>query len=182
MAGIERVTVTLSDNLLRDIDRREKNRTKFIAEAVRHELERRRRAELRRSLENPRARNSPSRGSMNGRGVCPTKIARCSSTAAPVKRFGGFPARAGWSWVSRSGSEVRPRHRRSCGARSHVGSRTTGHQALRGSKRSGHHQRPALSPCVGGAGCFVLGGTPGQGRLYPALAAVRAASRRSRSR
>jgi hypothetical protein len=35
---------------------------------------------------------------------------------------------------------------------------------------------------VGGAGCFVLGGTPGQGRLYPALAAVRAASRRSRSR
>ena len=53
MAGIERVTVTLSDDLLRDIDRREKNRSKFIAEAVRHELERRRRAELRRSLENP---------------------------------------------------------------------------------------------------------------------------------
>ena len=53
MASIERVTVSLPNNLLRDIDRREKNRSKFIAEAVRHELERRRRAELRRSLENP---------------------------------------------------------------------------------------------------------------------------------
>src|ERR1017187_4381682 len=53
MAGIERVTVTLPNDLVRDIDRREKNRSKFIAEAVRHELERRRRAELFRSLENP---------------------------------------------------------------------------------------------------------------------------------
>jgi hypothetical protein len=53
MASIERVTVTLPNDLLRGIDRREKNRSKFIAEAVRHELERRRRAELRRSLENP---------------------------------------------------------------------------------------------------------------------------------
>ena len=53
MAGIARVTVTLPDDLLRDIDRREKNRGKFIAEAVRHELDRRRRDELRRSLQNP---------------------------------------------------------------------------------------------------------------------------------
>jgi len=53
MASVERVTVTLPNDLVRDIDRREKNRSKFIAEAVRHELERRRRAELRRSLENP---------------------------------------------------------------------------------------------------------------------------------
>jgi hypothetical protein len=35
------------------IDRREKNRSKFIAEAVRNELDRRRRHELRRSLDNP---------------------------------------------------------------------------------------------------------------------------------
>jgi hypothetical protein len=34
-------------------DRREKDRSKFVAEAVRHELDRRRRAELRRSLQNP---------------------------------------------------------------------------------------------------------------------------------
>ena len=40
-------------DLVRDIDRREKNRSKFVAEALRHELDRRRRAELRRSLQNP---------------------------------------------------------------------------------------------------------------------------------
>jgi hypothetical protein len=39
--------------VLRDIDRREKNRSKFVAEAVRRELDRRRRDQLRRSLQNP---------------------------------------------------------------------------------------------------------------------------------
>lgn len=53
MAGFERVTVTLPNDLMTEIDRREKNRSKFVAQAVRHELERRRRDELRRSLENP---------------------------------------------------------------------------------------------------------------------------------
>src|SRR5208283_3421198 len=53
MANVERVTVTLPNDLVRDIDRREKNRSKFVAEAVRHELDRRRRSELRRSLQNP---------------------------------------------------------------------------------------------------------------------------------
>jgi Arc/MetJ-type ribon-helix-helix transcriptional regulator len=53
MATVERVTVTLPDDLVSDIDRREKNRSKFVAEAIRHELDRRRRAELRRSLQNP---------------------------------------------------------------------------------------------------------------------------------
>ena len=53
MASVERVTVTLPDDLVRDIDRREKNRSKIVAEAVRRELDRRRRDELRRSLENP---------------------------------------------------------------------------------------------------------------------------------
>jgi Arc/MetJ-type ribon-helix-helix transcriptional regulator len=53
MPVIERVTVTLPDDLVRDIDRREKNRSKFVAEAVRRELDRRRREELRRSLQNP---------------------------------------------------------------------------------------------------------------------------------
>jgi hypothetical protein len=47
------VTVTLPNELVRDIDRREKNRSKFVAEAVRNELDRRRRVELRRSLQNP---------------------------------------------------------------------------------------------------------------------------------
>ena len=53
MASVERVTVTLPNDLVRGIDRRERNRSRFVAEAVRHELDRRRRAELRRSLQNP---------------------------------------------------------------------------------------------------------------------------------
>ena len=53
MASVERVTVTLPNGLVKDIDRREKNRSKFVAEAVRNELARRRRDELRRSLHNP---------------------------------------------------------------------------------------------------------------------------------
>ena len=53
MASGESVTVTLPDNLARDIDRWEKNRSRFVAEAVRNELDRRRGAELRRSLQNP---------------------------------------------------------------------------------------------------------------------------------
>lgn len=53
MAALERVTVTLPNDLIKDIDRREKNRSKFVAEAVRNELDRRRREELRRSLNNP---------------------------------------------------------------------------------------------------------------------------------
>src|SRR5512140_288970 len=58
MASVERVTVTLPHSLIKDIDRQEKNRSKFVAEAVRHELDRRRRAELRRSLQNPHAESA----------------------------------------------------------------------------------------------------------------------------
>jgi hypothetical protein len=58
MSSVERVTVTLPNDLVRDIDRREKNRSKFVAEAVRRELDRRRRAELRRSLQNPHAESA----------------------------------------------------------------------------------------------------------------------------
>src|ERR1039457_592727 len=53
MANFERVTFPRPNDPVRDIDRREKNRSKFVAEAVRHELDRRRREELRRSLHNP---------------------------------------------------------------------------------------------------------------------------------
>lgn len=48
-----RVTVTLPAEVVRDIDRLEKNRSKFVLEAVRHELRRRRREDLRRSLRSP---------------------------------------------------------------------------------------------------------------------------------
>ena len=53
MASINRVTVSLPDELIKDIDRWEKNRSKFVAEAIRRELDCRRREELRRSLQNP---------------------------------------------------------------------------------------------------------------------------------
>ncbi len=48
-----RVTVTLPAEVVGDIDRVEKNRSKFIVEAVRRELQRRRREDLQRSLQSP---------------------------------------------------------------------------------------------------------------------------------
>jgi len=53
MDNVERVTVSLPADLVRDIDRLEKNRSSFVTEAVRHELDRRRRQELRQSLQSP---------------------------------------------------------------------------------------------------------------------------------
>jgi hypothetical protein len=48
-----RVTVTLSADLVERIDRLERNRSRFIAEAVEHELAWRRREELLRSVRDP---------------------------------------------------------------------------------------------------------------------------------
>jgi hypothetical protein len=53
MASTARVTVTLPAELVEGIDRFERNRSRFIAEAVEHELGRRRREGLLRSLKNP---------------------------------------------------------------------------------------------------------------------------------
>ena len=53
-----RVTVTLPPELVEEIDRRERNRSRFVLEAVRRELQRRRREELRRSLAHPHAETS----------------------------------------------------------------------------------------------------------------------------
>ncbi|MEX1127781.1 MAG: hypothetical protein WD227_10060 [Vicinamibacterales bacterium] len=53
MTTAERVTVTLSADLLEEIDRVERNRSRFIAEAVEHELDRRRRDALDQSIANP---------------------------------------------------------------------------------------------------------------------------------
>ena len=49
----ERVTVTLPEELVREIDRHERNRSKFVLHSVQRELDRRRRDELRRSLRSP---------------------------------------------------------------------------------------------------------------------------------
>ena len=48
-----RITVTLPPELVDEIDRRERNRSRFVLDAVRREVERRRREELRRSLAHP---------------------------------------------------------------------------------------------------------------------------------
>jgi hypothetical protein len=53
----ERVTVTLPEEIVRDIDRRESNRSRFILQAVQNELQRRRKEELRRSLRAPHPEN-----------------------------------------------------------------------------------------------------------------------------
>ncbi len=53
MATTERVTVTLPAELVAAIDRYERNRSRFVAEAVAHELERRRREGLLQSLRSP---------------------------------------------------------------------------------------------------------------------------------
>ena len=53
MNATERVTVTLSTELVKGIDRLERNRSRFIAEAVGHELARRRRESLLSSVSHP---------------------------------------------------------------------------------------------------------------------------------
>jgi hypothetical protein len=53
MPPAERVTVTLRVDLLAEIDKIERNRSRFIAEAVEHEVQRRRRAALLQSVTNP---------------------------------------------------------------------------------------------------------------------------------
>jgi hypothetical protein len=50
---MERVTVTLPADLVEKIDQLERNRSRFIAEAVEHELAQRRRDSLLRSVQNP---------------------------------------------------------------------------------------------------------------------------------
>ena len=50
---MKRVTVTLPDVIVEEIDRWEKNRSKFVLQATERELELRRRQELERSLRYP---------------------------------------------------------------------------------------------------------------------------------
>jgi hypothetical protein len=53
MPVMERVTVTLPADLLKEIDQLERNRSRFIADAVEHELAQRRRDALLQSVQNP---------------------------------------------------------------------------------------------------------------------------------
>lgn len=53
MPPAERVTITLPADLLQEVDQLERNRSRFIAEAVQHEVTRRRRAALMQSVQSP---------------------------------------------------------------------------------------------------------------------------------
>jgi hypothetical protein len=96
MANVDRVTVTLPNELINDIDRREKNRSKFVAEAVRNELDRRRREELRRSLHNPH----PESAELAEQGLAEwTRGLPEEDTGALVDNNSGTPIR----WISGEG-------------------------------------------------------------------------------
>jgi post-segregation antitoxin (ccd killing protein) len=56
MSTMVRVTVTLSAELVEGIDRLERNRSRFIAEAIQHELARHRRDALLSSVRNPHSK------------------------------------------------------------------------------------------------------------------------------
>lgn len=49
----ERVTVTLPEEMVEEIDLRESNRSRFVQRAISHEFQRLREEELRQSLDNP---------------------------------------------------------------------------------------------------------------------------------
>ena len=59
MSPTVRVNVILPQDLVESIDRLERNRSRFIAEAVENEVARRRRAGLLRSLEGPHPEATP---------------------------------------------------------------------------------------------------------------------------
>ncbi len=62
---MRRVTVTLPDEIVDEIDRREVHRSRFVTEAARRELQWRRYQELQRSISNPH----PERGAVAEMGV-----------------------------------------------------------------------------------------------------------------
>jgi hypothetical protein len=100
MPDRERVTVTLPTEIVRDIDRLEANRSKFVLEAVKRELRQRRRAELRRSLRSPSAEATAvaQEGFAEWANGLPDK-----DSAGLVDAKGGTPVR----WVPGSGWEGR---------------------------------------------------------------------------
>lgn len=53
MSSTERVTITLPANLLQEVDQLERNRSRFIAEAVQREIDRRRHEALVESIRSP---------------------------------------------------------------------------------------------------------------------------------
>lgn len=101
MATTERVTVTLPVGLIESIDRFERNRSRFIAEAVRHELFYRRRAGLARSLDKPH----PEAAELADTGLAEWGASLPADDEALVDVSSGKPVRwvEGDGWVEDSG-------------------------------------------------------------------------------
>jgi hypothetical protein len=101
MATTERVTVTLPTDLVEGIDRFERNRSRFVTEAVKHELIRRRRAGLLRSLRSPH----PEAGELAETGFADWGASLPADDEGLVDEAAGRPVRwvEGEGWTEESG-------------------------------------------------------------------------------
>jgi post-segregation antitoxin (ccd killing protein) len=104
----DRITITLPRELVLELARAAKNRSRFVAEAIRRELDRRRREALRAALENPH----PETAGLVEVGWGEWAAATDPRDADLVDPAGGTPIQ--WSaekgWTERD--EPRPRKRR----------------------------------------------------------------------
>lgn len=100
MATTESVTVTLPIDLVASMDRFESNRSRFVAEAVEHELARRRREELLRSIATPH----PEAAGLAEGGLTDWVAFAPSDDEGLVDQAGGKPVRwiEGQGWVEES--------------------------------------------------------------------------------
>ena len=100
MATNERVTVTLPAQLVEDIARFERNRSRFILEAVQRELVRRRRDGLLRSLKSPH----PEASELADTGLAEWAASLPTGDEALVDMSAGKPVRwvEGQGWVEES--------------------------------------------------------------------------------
>lgn len=106
MGTTERVTVTLSAELVEGIDRLERNRSRFIAEAVERELSRRRRDALLLSIGSPHAETTALADVGLGDWTADLPDVRDSSIWQEGPPFAGSKDKAG----SRNQREARSRH------------------------------------------------------------------------
>jgi hypothetical protein len=97
----ERVTVTLPIDLVEGIDRLERNRSRFITEAVKHELARRRREGLLRSLASP---PHPEAAELAETGLAEWGASLPADNESLVDESAGRPVRwvEGQGWVEES--------------------------------------------------------------------------------
>ena len=100
MATTARVTVTLPIDLVEGIDRFERNRSRFITEAVEHELVRRRREGLLRSLASPH----PEAAELAETGLADWRASLPADDESLVDESAGRPVRwvEGQGWVEES--------------------------------------------------------------------------------